>query len=197
MNINPTELSHFLPKGVLLHTKRVEIIATELAETHGVDIEKVQVAALFHDLARAKHPDKLLKLAKQFGLTLESVEENAPILMHGPIGAEFAKRNYGVLDHDVIQAIQAHTTGSGNLGKVARIIFLADKLDPSKDKRYPFNPIVRDLASQHLERAILAFIDGDISRHLVAGRFIHPNTIEFRNDLINDISCDKRLMNKE
>ena len=188
MNIEQTELIHLLPKGILRHTERVESIAIELSETHGVDREKVQAAARFHDIARAKRPDELLKLAKEFKLTLGSVEINLPVLIHGPVGAEIAKRDYGVLDHDVIQAIQAHTIGSSNLGKVARIIFLADKLDPSKDKRYPFNPIVRNLASQNLEKAILAFIDGDISRHIAAGGCIHPNTIEFRNDLIMNLS---------
>ena len=179
------ELKHrigHLPKSLREHIERVEAIAGDLAHAH--DVEKVRVAALLHDLARAKRPEELLTMARGFELCVGDLEQRLPVFIHGPVGAEIARRDYGIDDPEVLEAIRFHTIGSTGLGPVAKVLFLADKLDPTKDVRYPFNSQVRDLATHDLDAAILAFIDGDITGHLTAGRLVHPLTIKFRNELL-------------
>ena len=176
-----------LPKGLLEHIDRVVDISLELAQRFDVDPEKARVSALLHDVARATRGPELLKLAGEFGLPVTPLEEKIPIFIHGPVGAEMVRRDMGVRDGEILEAIRYHTIGRGGMGPVARVLYLADKLDPSKDARYPFNAEVRGLARSDLARAILAFIDGDIASNLVRGRLVHPSTIEFRNQLLAEM----------
>ncbi|MEE9247239.1 MAG: bis(5'-nucleosyl)-tetraphosphatase (symmetrical) YqeK [Dehalococcoidia bacterium] len=179
-----------LPKGLLEHIDRVVDISLELAQRFDVDPEKVRVSALLHDVARATKGPELLRLAREYGLDIGPLEEKIPVFIHGPVGAEMVRRDMGVRDGEILEAIRYHTIGCGDMGPVARVLYLADKLDPSKDARYPFNPEVRGLARSDLERAILAFIDGDIASNLARGRLVHPSTIEFRNQLLAEMKAN-------
>ena len=173
-----------LSQSLYAHILRVEEIAAELAETHALDVEKVRTATLLHDLARAKRPEELLAMAKGFGEEVGPLEVRMPIFLHGPVAAGLARERYGVEDAEILEAVRAHTTGLAGMGPVARVVFLADKLDPVKDRRYPFNGRVRDLAASDLDAALLTFLDGDISGHLGRGGVVHPASVELRNELL-------------
>ena len=107
-----------------------------------------------------------------------------PIFLHGPVATALARERYGIEDPEILEAVRVHTTGSAGMGPVARAVFLADKLDPTKDRRYPFNSEVREAAAQDLNRAIRLFLDGDILGHLVGGGVVHPASVAFRNELL-------------
>ena len=173
-----------LSKSLYEHILRVEEIAVGLTEAHGLDIRKVRTAALLHDFARAKRPEELLSLARGFGIEIGPLESRMPIFLHGPVAAAMARERYGVEDLEILEAVRLHTTGAMGMGPVARVVFLADKLDPTKDRRYPFNVQVRGLAEKDLDAALLAFLDGDISGHLGRGGVVHPASVELRNELL-------------
>ena len=107
-----------------------------------------------------------------------------PIFLHGPVAAALAGKRYGIEDPEILEAVRVHTTGSAGMGPVARAVFLADKLDPTKDRRYPFNSEVREVAATDLNCAIRLFLDGDISGHVGGGRVVHPASVAFRNELL-------------
>ena len=65
-----------------------------------------------------------------------------------------------------------------------RVVFLADKLDPQKIDRYPFLDEIEELARGSLDAALLRFLELSTSDHLRHGRLIHPESIEFRNELL-------------
>ena len=176
-----------LPKGLLVHIERVVEISVELAHRFHVDPEKAEVAALLHDIARANKGEKLLSLAREFDLPITPLEERLPVFLHGPVGAEIARRALRVQDEEVLEAIRYHTTGGQGMGVTARVVYLADKIEPSKDARYPFNPRVRELAAMDLDEAMLEFIRSELSAHISRGDFVHPSTIEARNDLLAKI----------
>lgn len=173
-----------LSRSLNEHILRVEKIAADLAEIHRLDTRKVRTAVLLHDLARATRPEELLTMAAGFGIGVGPLEERMPIFLHGPIAACLARKRYGIEDPEILEAVRAHTTGVAGMGPVARVVFLADKLDPTKDRRYPFNSRVRELAETDLDAALLAFLDGDISGHLERGGVVHPASVELRNELL-------------
>ena len=173
-----------LSKSLYEHILRVEKIAADLAEIHRLDTHKVRTAALLHDLARAKRPEELLTMAEGFGIAIGPLESRMPIFLHGPIAAFLARERYGIEDPEILEAVRLHTTGAMGMGPVARVVFLADKLDPTKDRRYPFNSRVRELAPHDLDGALLAFLDGDISGHVGRGGVVHPGSVELRNELL-------------
>ena len=173
-----------LSKSLFEHILRVEEIAVGLAETHGVDVQKVRTAALLHDLARAKRPEELISLAEGFGIEIGPMEARMPIFPHGPVAAGLARERYGIEDSEILEAVRVHTTGSVGMGPVARAVFLADKLDPTKDRRYPFNARVKELVAQDLDSALLAFLDGEITGRVAGGGVVHPASVELRNEVL-------------
>ena len=95
-----------------MHTCGVVKMAKELAVKHGVDPEKAEIAAWFHDAFRS-----------------------AGNLEHGPIAADKLKELFGVEDEDILNAIRFHTTGRPGMSKLEMVLKVADQLEEGRD--YP------------------------------------------------------------
>jgi len=173
-----------LPAGVRDHLYRVRDVALELAARFRVDAGKVELAALGHDLYRAMPPDEMLALAQQWGLKMHPVDERVPILLHGPLAAERLRRDCGVTDAEVLEAVWWHSTGCAGMGPVALVVLLADKLDPHKVESRDFLKPVAEAAQGSLERAAIEYLTADIAGLVARGDLIHPASVEARNDLL-------------
>lgn len=172
-----------LPEGLRRHIYRVQQLALDLARQHSIDEEKARLGALAHDVARAMKGDELLRKAREFGIAVHPVEQQVPILLHGPVGAEILKRMDGLDDQDIYEAVYWHSTAHAGLGPVGKVVFLSDKLDPHKVSRYPFQPEIGDLAVKSLDRAIFEFLNRELVSLLQQGSLVHPVEVEARNDL--------------
>ena len=173
-----------LPTGLQEHIYRVRDIASELAPRHGVDPELASLAMLAHDVARAMSGPELIAHATRMGLPVGLVEERLPVLLHGPVGAELLKREDGLRDPSLYQAVYWHTTAHPSLDQLGRLVFLADKLDPQKLTRYPYQPYLRQLASEDLDQAILEFLTQEMVSLTSRGDLVHPAMVETRNALL-------------
>ena len=98
----------------------------------------VDFAVAAHDLARAMKPDGLLSEAGRLGLDVHAIEERHPVLLHGAVAACWLEHEGCLADPDVLEAVRWHTTGRRGMGEVAKVVFLADKLDPVKVKHYAY-----------------------------------------------------------
>ena len=174
-----------LPPELCDHCKRVEQIAREMAEHHGIDPEPVGVAALAHDAAKHFSSLEILLRVEEYDLDVTEFDRsNAPIL-HGPIGAEMLRREDRLNEPSLYDAIYWHTTGNPSGGDaLGHIVFLADKLDPIKLGRYPWQPELRELAQENLGAATAMFLDRNVARLLEDGKAVHPAAIEARNALL-------------
>lgn len=173
-----------LPAGLQAHIRRVQGIAQELARRHGVDPRQADLAALAHDVARAMSDDELLRQAAQLGLPIGLVERRVPVLLHGPVGAELLRVADGLDDPSLYHAVYWHTTGHAGLDPLGRVVFLADKLDPQKIDRYPYLLLLRLLAEQDLEGAMLEFLSREMAALASQGEMVHPAMVEARNGLL-------------
>ncbi len=173
-----------LPDGLRRHTYRVRGIALELARQHGVDEARACLGALAHDVARAMKGDELLRKAQELGIPVHPVEGQVPLLLHGPVGAELLRRAGGLDDPDIYEAVYWHSTARRGMGPLAKVVFLADKLDPQKAGRYPFLPELGELARTSLNGAILDFLSREMTSLVQHGSLVHPASLEARNDLL-------------
>ena len=164
-------------------------IARELAEIHSVDPNLAELAAAAHDIARHLPARQLLETAESVGIKVSVLERNVPILLHGPLGAAWLKQDGEITDPDVLDGVRWHTSAHPDLSPVGRILFLADKLDPEKISRYPFQETVRQLAMEDVNDGILAFLEGAMKMHIDRGQLIHPMTSKMRNSLMLAKSC--------
>ena len=175
-----------LPPELAEHCQRVEQIARRLAQRHGQNADAIGIAALAHDAT--KHfsgLENLLRMEEYDLPPVTELERRHPAILHGPVGAELLKREDGLTDPTLYQAIYWHTTGNPDGGDtVGHIIFLADKLDPAKRQRYPWQPELAELAFADLPAAMLLFLTRNLARLLDAGVPIHPAGIAARNALL-------------
>ena len=177
-----------LPAGLQAHIKRVSDIAAELAPLHGVDPQTASLGALAHDVARAMPGAELLAHARRLAVPVGFVDEQVPVLLHGPVGAEILRREDGLNDASIHAAVYWHTYSHPSLDTLGKIVFLADKLDPQKAPRYPYQSRLRELAGVDLDRAILEFLTNELAAQTQRGHLIHPQLVETRNWLIAELS---------
>lgn len=116
------------------HTLGVEFTAASLAMRYEVDIEKAELAGLLHDCAKCIDSEDTLDECMKYNIELTDVEKRNPFLIHSKLGAVHAKKLYGVDDEDIISAIRFHTTGKPDMTMLEKIIFIADYIEPGRDK---------------------------------------------------------------
>lgn len=139
----------------LEHILRVETLAVRLARFWGESQEKASVASLLHDIARDDPESSLLEMVKGTDdlLAREMAETSAPIVLHAPVGALIARRDFGVDDPEILRAIGLHTTGAPHMDRLAMIVFLADYCESGR--HFAGVEEVRSLLFSSLEAAML------------------------------------------
>lgn len=164
------------------HVRRTEEAARVLAERFGLDVESASPAALLHDIAREKSGEELLKLARDYRLTIGRLEKQAPMLLHGPVAAAILRWQYGLRDPAVLHAIAWHATGRVGMSELEKVILVADKMESGRD--FPGVEEVRKLAERDLDAATIRVLDQTILYVIGKGGLLHPATVEARNDLL-------------
>ena len=173
-----------LPGGLRDHIERAREVAHELAQRHDVDVVLADLGTAAHDLARALDADVLLAQARRYRLRVHLVERHVPLLLHGPVASRWLQCEGGIKTAEVVQAVRWHTTGRRGMGLVEKVVFLADKLDPQKVRRYQYLERVRSLAQESLDLALLEYLNQGLSYLLGKGQPIHPESLELRNELL-------------
>lgn len=172
------------PRGLQDHLRRVADMAERIAAAHGLDAERAAVAALAHDLARAFPARKLLSEAARLGTPVDPVERAVPVLLHGPVAADILAKDDGVEDPDLLEAVRWHSTAAPGIGPIAKVTFLADKLDPEKADRFPNRDEVLALALTDLDGAVVAYIARELVSLAQQGQLLHPSAVAARNEIL-------------
>jgi len=171
-------------KDLYRHAWGVERTAFLLAEKYGVDREKASLAGLLHDYGKPYAAEELMQIARQQRIPLDALTLREPALLHAPVGAWLLKHDLGLRDREILEAVRCHTTGDPKMGKLSRIVYLADAIEPG---RY-FSGVqhIRELAFLHgqLEMALLLAVELTIQNVLKKGRLLHSTSLELRNSLI-------------
>ena len=164
-----------LDKARYEHTIGVMDTAACLAMRYDCDFEKAQVAGLLHDCAKCIPNDSKLRMCKKFGIEITSSEKKAPFLLHAKLGAYIAKKEYEVDDPEILSAIACHTTGKPDMSLLDKIIFIADYIEPGRDKA-PNLQEIRRLAFQDIDKALIHILKDTLSYLEESGQQIDPTT---------------------
>ncbi len=122
------QLSRELSEARLLHSLSVLAYGLELARIHDVDLEAVALACLLHDYAKEWPDDQQAAWAEKDydGSRIDGWN------LHGFAAAAYL-RTEGILnDPQILRAIAQHTLGGPDGDELCRLVFLADKLEPSR-----------------------------------------------------------------
>lgn len=163
----------------LKHTYSVVEEAIKLAHRYGGDPCKAEIAALSHDMFRSKPVAVLNIYIRQLGLPADIMDN--PNLSHGKIAAIIMKRDYGVEDEDILNAVSYHTTGRAGMSLLEKIIFLADAIEPGR--KYPTVEETRRLAYLDLDKACISSLERTVEYIRGIGEYLDPDTLSAVEDL--------------
>ncbi len=133
------------------HTYNVAKLAVELARMYGVDTQKAELAALLHDIMKQQPDDIMLHRARQSDI-IEKIDSKPMPVLHGFAAADYARREMGIEDEEILMAIKSHTCGRKNMTDIEKVIYLADML--SEERNFPEKEPLLALARQNLDIAM-------------------------------------------
>lgn len=135
------------------HSIGVMHTAACLAMRYAYPLEKALYAGLLHDCAKYVPNDKMVQMCQMHNIPISDAELAENSLLHAKAGAILAFEEYGIVDEEILHAIQIHTTGVPDMGMLDKIIFVADYIEPSRDKA-PNLTAIRELAFKDIDKAI-------------------------------------------
>jgi len=171
-----------LSPGRYLHSLGVAEAAAALAQCYGANPEKARIAGLVHDCGKSPSKNILLKRVLEFGIVMDEIEQVETHLLHGPVSAELAQREFGIDDEEMLSAIRYHTTGRVWMSLLEKIVYLADYIEPGRC--FPGVDELRKVAYRNLDIALLQAMDLTLIHIIERGLMIHPRTVAARNWLV-------------
>ena len=162
------------------HTIGVADTSACLASRYGVDMQKAYISGLLHDCAKCVPDEQKITECEQNNIEITKSEYESPYLLHSKLGAFYADVKYGIKDEDILGAIKWHTTGHPDMTMLEKIVFVADYIEPYRNKAANLDTI-RYLAFTDIDKAVLQILNDTINntmRNLFAT--INTSLIGFR-----------------
>lgn len=182
------QLAEVCPPRLMEHMDRVVLVADELATRWGMDVDLARYMAQAHDVVRHLTDEEWLARAQRYGIAVGEVERGSPVLLHGPVGAEELRRTFGVTDPRVLDAVWWHTPGHPDYSPEAWAMFIADKVEPRKAKRWKaLEKVHRDALELGVEAGVLRYVELRIKQAVREGYVLQPEMVTTRNALLTRI----------
>lgn len=170
-------------EGTLKHVEDVAEIAVGLAKVYNLDIVKIKLAALLHDISAIMTPQEMYEFAKARGLEIDPAEEKYHSLLHQRISKIIAREEYDISDSNILDAIECHTTLKKNASMYDKIIFIADKISWNPKSVPPYFACLKSKAVESLDEACYFYIKYQFDNNLLL--MPHQWIIEAYEDLRN------------
>lgn len=170
-----------LDSARFIHSMEVAELSKKLAKQFGADEEKAYTAGILHDCAKKIPFDEAEALCKACGMELTEIELKNPALIHAPLGAELAKREFGIEDDDIYNAIKYHTTARAGMSILEKIVYVSDMAEP----RRSFDGVeeIRSALKTDLDEGVLAALKFTVKFNIDRGRLLHPGAVSAWNDI--------------
>lgn len=159
------------------HTLGVVETAEHLAVRHGCDLVKAKYAAFLHDCAKCIDENEQIQICRKYGVELSVSELENHALIHAKSGVVIAREVYGVEDDEILHAIGYHTTGCPDMSLLDKIIYIADYIEPNRDKA-PRLDVIRKEAITDIDKALFHILEDTVSYLAKSGKVIDKTTFE-------------------
>ena len=63
---------------------------------------------------------------------VEQWELVKPAILHGKAGAVILRERFGITDREFLEAVSCHTTGMPGMSDLAKIVYIADYIEPNR-----------------------------------------------------------------
>lgn len=125
------KVKSYLKTSRYLHSVSVAYTAYDIAEANKLNKYDAFLAGYLHDVGKyakiEKYEDIVKKLySKYFPFGIPNW------VYHQFIGKIIVQNDFKILDEDILESIEFHTTGKRNMSALDKIIFAADKIEPTR-----------------------------------------------------------------
>jgi len=168
-------------------------MASTLCARFGLDPERGFAAGLAHDLMkdrplpeqweyarRAGENPALAKVAEAIS-RIEGERAFVDKIIHGPAASVFLFEDCGLGDIEMLEAIALHSSASESMSSLAKILFVADKMEPKRP--YMAGRDVAAAASLDLDTLLIEALNLSINWLKGKDRAIAQSTLDLYNAL--------------
>ncbi len=129
------------------HSVQVAKLAYEIAKSNNLPRpDRALIAGLLHDIGKEIDQKAIMEECYKDYLDLPR------FAFHQFAGEYIAKKEFEVVDEEILEAIKFHATGNEKMSLLARIIYAADKIEPTRG----FDS--KDLIAEMMENAEKGFV---------------------------------------
>ena len=169
-----------------MHSRRTAETAEKLCMLYGFDSVRGRTAGLLHDIARETAYERIFELVADDGYGISSIEKEYPVLLHGRAGAVIARKELGVTDEEILDAVRWHTTGRPGMKGLTSILYAADYIEPGRmhiDNEFRIK--IREL---NLEQLVMEIVKSSIAYCRMKGYSVAEQTFMLYHDLEKKVS---------
>ena len=145
----------------LKHVLGVYETAIQLAKIHHLDVDKVSIAALYHDFAKYDDIEDQIKY-----LDLDTIKTyvDTPVIYHAFAAAKALEIDFKIHDEDVLNAIRYHVWGRIGMSEIEKVILISDSCEPNRefeDAHMIFETAKKDLdlACEYVMKASIDYLE--------------------------------------
>ena len=172
------------------HSISVMNMCEALASKYSANVKKAKLIGLMHDMAKDMTKEEKMQYVKNNNIECSLIEEKIVEILHGKIAADICKKRYQ-FDEEMCTAIKYHTTGKENMTLLEKILFIADKIDETRN--YEGVEELRKLAFEDLDKAILKNINDTLIINIQKNKLILEESIKTGNNLLLSSEKDKNM----
>lgn len=181
------KIKSIMSSSLYQHSINTLEYASTIAQKYLSDIEffDLGVACILHDYGKIFNYEELVKIAKENELEVGSFELNSPLLLHSFVGDYLVLRDFNVSSSKILKAIKFHAIGYCNMNLADKILFIADKVE--KSRNYNGVKKLRDLALKNINLCLLEVYKNNIMYIIKRDRFLHPDTVKIWNNICGGV----------
>jgi nicotinate-nucleotide adenylyltransferase len=144
-----------------LHSRNTALLASDLCRRFGLDSRSGYLAGIGHDICKALSEKEMVAMAAQDGEKLSKLELKKPSLLHARAAAVLLEQRFGVKDADILDAVRLHIGGAMGMSPLAKVVFVADKIEISREG---IEPELRDLSETgSLDQLFTAVLNNNVA----------------------------------
>ena len=172
-----------------IHSRNVALHSADLAGRFGLDAGSAYLAGIAHDICKEFDDDSMTEYALKDGGTPSALERDKPSLLHGRAAAMLIQERFGIKDEAVIEAVRLHTTGGPDMGPLAKVVYIADKIETA---RTTVDPRLRRIAfgkegeSLSLDALFRIVFDATVEWLFENGLWVSEETLKLRSSIVHE-----------
>jgi len=174
------EARRMLTTERFLHSRNTALLAYDLCLRFNINPMMGYLAGIAHDLAKQMDSKLLFRFAKDDGMPITELEKEKPNLLHGRVAAVLLNEQFCINNEDVLEAVAFHTLGKENMSPLAKVIYIADKVEVSRN----IDPAFRKMCvTEDLDSVLYAVLNKQIVKLKAKELDLSEDTLRLLNKL--------------